>query len=138
MLTIQLDVVTAERLLFSKHVDGVVVPGDMGELTVLPHHAPLLTTLKSGELRVINGSEESHIAVSSGFMEVMGNKVTVLADTAERSGEINIERAEEAFKKAHEEMASATNDADLEKALASIRRSQARIKVARRRRKRAM
>ena len=137
MPTIQLDIVTAERLLFSELVDGVVVPGEVGELTILPRHAPLLSSLKSGELRVIIGAEEKYIAVSGGFMEVLGNKVTILADTAERSEEINIERAEEAFRIAQEEMGSATNDVDLQKALASLRRSRIRIKVARRKRAKA-
>lgn len=137
MPTIQLDIVTAERLLFSELVDGVVVPGEVGELTILPRHAPLLSSLKSGELRVIIGGEEKYIAVSGGFMEVLGNKVTILADTAERSEEINIERAEEAFRIAQEEMKSATTDVDLQKALASLRRSSIRIKVARRKRAKA-
>jgi F-type H+-transporting ATPase subunit epsilon len=134
MSTIQLDIVTAERLLFSELVDGVVVPGEIGELTVLPRHAPLLSSLKSGELRLIIGGEEKYIAISGGFMEVLGNKITVLADTAERSEEIDIERAEEAFKVAQEEMESAVSDVDLQKALASLRRSRIRIKVARRKR----
>ena len=70
MSTIQLDIVTAERLLFSELVDGVVVPGEIGELTVLPRHAPLLSSLKSGELRLIIGGEDKYIDISGGFMEV--------------------------------------------------------------------
>ncbi len=82
---------------------------------------------------MVKDGEESLIAVSGGFMEVLGNKVTILADTAERAEEIDIERTEEALRRAQEGAAAATSDADLARALASIRRSQARIKVAGRR-----
>ncbi len=131
----QFDIVTAERLVSSEEVEIVVAPGIDGELAILPHHAPLLTVLKPGEIRVVKDGEESFIAVSGGFMEVMANKVTILADTAEREDEIDIKRAEEALKQAEEGVASAASDVDLERALASIRRYQARIKVARRRRR---
>ena len=133
MATIRLEIVTAERLVHSEDVDIVVAPGIVGELTVLPHHAPLLTVLNPGEIRVVKGGEESYMAVSGGFMEVMGTKVTILADTAERVEEIDLQRAEEALKLAQERVSSAASDIDLEKALASIRRSQARMKVGRRR-----
>jgi F-type H+-transporting ATPase subunit epsilon len=132
---LQLDIVTAERLVTSEEVDVLVAPGEDGELAVLPHHAPLLTVLKPGEIRVLNDGEESDIAVSGGFMEVMPDKVTILADTAERADEIDEERAEAALKKAQERIDSAPADMDLERAVASLRRSQARLKVARRRRR---
>jgi F-type H+-transporting ATPase subunit epsilon len=128
-----LEIVTAERLVYSEEVDVLVAPGIDGELAILPRHAPLLTVLKPGEIRVVKGDEESYIAVSGGFMEVMANKVTLLADTAERAEEIDIERTEEALKRAQEGAAAATSGADLTRALASIQRSQARIKVAGRR-----
>ena len=135
MAKLQLDIVTAERLVTSEEVDVLVAPGMEGELAVLPHHAPLLTVLKPGEIRVLNDGEESDIAVSGGFMEVMPDKVTILADTAERADEIDEERAEAALKQAQERIASAPADMDLERAVASLRRSQARLKVARRRRR---
>lgn len=133
MATIRLEIVTAERLVHSEDVDTVVAPGIVGELAVLPHHAPLLTVLNPGEIRVVKDGEETFMAVSGGFMEVMGTKVTILADTAERVEEIDLQRAEEALQLAQEQVASAASDMDLERALASIRRSQARMKVARRR-----
>ena len=137
MATMRLEIATAERLVYSDEVSVLVAPGVVGELAVLPHHAPLLTTLRTGEVRVVKEGEESSIAVSGGFMEVMSNKVTILADTAEYSEEIDVERAEEALKRAQERVASAAGDEGLERELASMRRSQARIKVARRYRRRA-
>ena len=91
MAKLQLDIVTAERLVTSEEVDVLVAPGVDGELAILPHHAPLLTVLKPGEIRVLNDGEESDIVVSGGFMEVMPDKVTILADTAERADEIDEE-----------------------------------------------
>ena len=135
MAKMQLDIVTAERLVSSDQVDVLVAPGGAGELAALPRHAPLLTTLRPGEIRVVKDGEESYIAVSGGFLEVIGNKVTVLADTAERAEEIDIERSEEALRRAQERVAEAPAEADLERAMASIRKSQARLMVARRRRR---
>jgi len=136
--TFQLDIVSAERHVSSNQVDLLVAPGVEGEMAILPSHAPLLTVLKPGEIRVVKDGEDSFIAVSGGFMEVMPEKVTILADTAERLDEIDIERAEAALKAAQERIASAPVDMDLHRALASLRRSQARIKVARRRRNRPL
>ena len=136
MATLRLEVATAERLVYSEDVSVVVAPGIDGELAVLPRHAPLLTVLKPGQLRVVRQGEESLIAVSGGFMEVMANKVTILADTAEHSEEIDEKRAEQALKRARERVAGAGSQMDLEIAMASMRRSQARLTVARRRRRR--
>ena len=136
MATMRLEIVTAERVVYSDDVSVLVAPGVDGELGILPRHAPLLTVLKPGEIRVVKDGEESYMAVSGGFMEVLGNKVTILADTAEHAGEINVQRAEEALKRAEERVASRASDADLELALASVRRYQARLKVARRGRRR--
>ena len=112
-----------------------MAPGIDGELGILPHHASLLTVLQPGELRVVKDGQESYIAVSGGFLEVLGNKVIILADTAERAEEIDLERAQQAQTKAQEGVAARSLDVDLERALAALRRSQARIKVAQRRRR---
>ena len=136
MAPMRLEIVTAERVVYSEDVDILVAPGIDGELGILPGHAPLLTALQPGEIRVVKDSDESYIAVSSGFVEVLANKVTILADTAEYAEEIDIERAEEALKRAEERVSSRGADMDLEKAVASVRRSAARLKVARRRRPR--
>ena len=132
----RLEIVTAERVVYSEDVSVLVAPGEAGELGILPSHAPLLTTLAPGEMRVTKDGEETYMAVSGGFLEVIGNRVTILADTAEQADEIDIERAEVAMRRAEEQVASAASDMDLERALASMRRSQARLGVARRRRRR--
>ena len=135
MATLRLEIATAERLVYAEDVDVVVAPGIDGELAVLPSHAPLLTELKPGELRVVKGGEESLIALSGGFMEVMGDKVAILADAAEHSDEIDLDRAEAALAQAREEISSAQSSMDLERAMVSMRRSQARLRVAGRRRR---
>ena len=136
MAKLLFEIVTAERLVSSQEVDVVVAPGEAGELAVLPRHAPLLTSLRSGEIMVRNEGEESYIAVGGGFMEVMPWKVTILADTAERADEIDEQRAEEALRRAQEQVDVSSSDMDLGRALAAMRRSQARLRVARRRRSR--
>ena len=85
MATMRLEIVTAERIVYSEDVDILVAPGIDGELGILPRHAPLLTVLKPGEIRVVKDGEDSLMAVSGGFLEVLGNKVTILADTAPTS-----------------------------------------------------
>ncbi len=134
-MPLTLEIVTAERVVYSEEVDVLVAPGVVGELGILPSHAPLLTIMQPGEIRVDKGEEQTYIAVSGGFLEVIGNKATILADTAERAEEIDEARAEEAVKRAEERISSAASAQDLERALASVRRSQARLKVARRRRR---
>lgn len=134
-MALQLEIVTAERVVYSEEVDLLVAPGVEGELGVLPSHAPLLTIMQPGEIRVDKDGEQSFIVVSGGFLEIIGNKATILADTAEHAGEIDESRAEAAMKRAQERVTSAASDMDLERALASVRRSQARLKVSRRRRR---
>ena len=135
MAVMRLEIVTAERVVYSEDVNALVAPGAAGELGVLPGHAPLLTTLAPGEMKVTRDGEESFMAVTGGFLEVIANKVTVLADAAEYAEEIDEERAEAALERARERVASAVSDMDLERALASMRRSSARLGVARRRRR---
>ena len=136
MANLQLDIVTAERLMYSEEVQSVVAPGTSGELGILPSHAPLLTSLAPGELRVTKGGEQSAIVVSGGFLEVIGDHVTVLADTAEQADDIDVERAEAALKRAEERVAAADTQMDLARAVQAMRRSRARIAVAGRRRRR--
>ena len=136
MAPMKLEIITAERVVYSDDVDVVVAPGIEGELGILPHHAPLMTTLQPGELRVRKEGEEVFMAVSGGFLEIMANKVTILADAAERSEEIDEARVQEAVRRAEERLVNRTADMDLERAVASLRRSQARLKVVQRRRSR--
>jgi len=114
----------------------VVAPGIMGQLGILPHHAPLMTMLEPGELRIKKGGGEIPLAIGGGFLEVLQNRVTILADAAEYAGEIDIARAEEAKRRAQEQLKARLPGADLAGAEATLRRSLTRIKVAEKRRRR--
>lgn len=133
-MPMQLQIITAEREVFSGEVDALVAPGVAGQLGILPNHAPLMTTLEPGELLVRVGGDESYLALSGGYMEVLGNLVIVLADAAEDVDEIDEARAQEALARAQERIASRESDIELEQAVASLRRAQVRVTVARRRR----
>lgn len=136
MSGIRLDIVTAERVVFSEEVDVVVAPGIEGQLGILPHHAPLMTTLQPGELRVRQGGEEFSLAISGGFLEVRPDRIIVLADAAERAEEIDISRAEEAKRRAEERLKQPIPETDHARVEASLRRALARLEVVQRRRKR--
>ncbi len=134
MAPMNLNIVTAEREMFSGSVEYVTATGADGELTVLPSHAALMTTLAPGEMRFgSSDGDERSIIISGGFMEVLADNVTVLADAAERDDEIDEERAAEAVRRAQERIASHGDDLDMERALASLRRAQIRLRVSRRR-----
>ncbi len=137
MSSIKLDIVTAERVVYSDDVDAVVAPGIEGQLGILPHHAPLMTMLQPGELRVRKGGEELSLAISGGFLEVRPDRIIILADAAERAEEIDVARAEEAKRRAegrlHERRVPGIDEAQTE---ATLRRALVRLKVAEMRRKR--
>ena len=137
MAKIRLEIVTAERAVYSEDVDEVIAPGMDGELGILPHHAPLMTVLKPGMLTVKKDGDELNLAVSGGFMEVRPERIIILADTAEHAEEIDIARAEEARKRAEEaKVGAATAGAEAQMAAeAALARALARIKVAQRRRR---
>ena len=136
MVTMRLDVITAEQRIYSDDVEVLVAPGIDGELGILPHHAPLMTALQPGEILIRKDGQETYLAVTGGFLEVMGNQVTILADACERSDEIDEERAQAAMTQAQENLASRTSDLDLEQATAAVRRAETRLLVAKRRRTR--
>ena len=137
MAKIRLDIVTAERQVYSEDVDEVVAPGVEGQLGILPHHSPLMTMLAPGELLVKQDGAELNLAVSGGFMEVRPDRVIILADTAEKAEEIDLARAEEARKRAEQAKAEAPAGAEASLAAeAALQRALARLKVARRRRER--
>jgi F-type H+-transporting ATPase subunit epsilon len=131
-MTIKLEIVTAERVVFSGDVDLILAPGLEGELGILPHHAPLMTTLAPGELTARTSGEEYNLAISGGFIEVRPERVIVLADSAERAEEIDIARAEEAKKRAKEQLSHPVSSADTPQAEAALRRALARLEVANR------
>jgi F-type H+-transporting ATPase subunit epsilon len=136
LANIRFEIVTAEKVIYSDEVDVVIAPGIEGELAILPNHAPLLTMLQVGELRLRKDGEETAIFVSGGFLEVMHNRVTILADTAERAEEIDIERAEEAKRLAEERLRTRPADIDLAQAEASLKRAMMRLRIAERKKRR--
>ena len=133
-MPMRLEIVTAERILFEGEVDVVVVPGADGEIGVLPKHAALMTVLQPGELRYRTGDSEEQFVVTGGFVDVRGDRVSVLADAAEHIDEIDMARVEEAIARAQERIAEQRGDVDLERALGSLRRARVRLNVTRRRR----
>ena len=136
-MPLRLELVTAERLLMQEDADMVIAPAADGEVGILPHHAPFLTTLRPGELRIKRGGTEQALVVTGGFMEVLNDKVTILADAAERAEEIDVARAEEARRKAAEALASGAGGMDNAAAELAMRRAVVRLSVARRRRMRS-
>ena len=129
--------VTPESVIYSDEVDAVVVPGVEGQLGILPHHAPLMTMLQPGELKVRKGGEEIYVAIFGGFLEVRPDRVIVLADAAERAEEIDVGRAEEAKRRAEQQMTNRVlSEVEKARAEAALRRSLVQLKVAERRRKR--
>lgn len=136
MATLTVEIVTNERIVYSENdVDMVSAPGTGGVIGVLPHHAPLVTTLSAGELRVKKGGTEQSMVVFGGFMEVTPDKVIVLADVAEKVEEIDITRAEAARRRAEEAIArGGGGTVDLAQAEAHLQRAQVRLRVSERRR----
>jgi F-type H+-transporting ATPase subunit epsilon len=136
-MALNVDIVTAERVVYSEEgVDEVVVPGVEGELGVLTLHAPLLTMIQPGVMRIIKGGEEVEMAITGGFIEVRENRVTILADAAERAEEIDVVRAEEARRRAQRLLEERATEIDLARAEAALARALARIRAAERRRRR--
>ena len=140
MAKLRLEIVTAEREVFADDVDMVVAPGGEGEVGILPRHAPLLTTLQPGVLRLKKDGDETIMAVSGGFLQVFRDRVLVLADTAERAEEIEEGRAEEARERAAAALREGGREGVLqgEAARLALRRSMVRLQVARRRSRRTV
>ena len=135
MAAIKVDIVTAEQLVYSEDVDVVIVPGVDGEMAILPSHAPLMTMIKPGELRLKTGVEEILMAVTGGFLEVRPDRITILADAAERAEDIDISRAEAAKRRAEERLKGAVTEVDTARAEASLRRSLIRLQVVQKRKR---
>jgi F-type H+-transporting ATPase subunit epsilon len=129
-----LEIVTPERLAYSDTVDAVNLPGIEGELGVLPHHAPLVSMLGVGELRIRKGATEESFAIVGGFLQVRPDRVVVMAETADLASEINLEKAQEARREAERTLEGAPTDAvDLAVARAALQQALLRIRVAERR-----
>ena len=136
-MPLKVDIVSAERLVYSEEgVERLIVPGVEGELGVLTLHAPLLTMIQPGVLRIVKGDDEVEMAITGGFIEVRDNRVTILADAAERAEEIDSARAEEARRRAQRLLEEREADMDRARAEAGLARALARLKVVERRRQR--
>lgn len=135
-MPVHLDIITAERTVFQGEVDQINVPTKDGRIGVLPRHTNLLTVLDVGVLDVIQQGMHLEFALSGGFMEVLADRVTILADTVERADEIDEARAERARKRAEERLQAQQSERDMALAEAELRRAMVRLQVAQLKRKR--
>ena len=128
--SLTLEIVTPDRALVAEQVDEVEVPGSEGYFGVLPGHAPLLSSLHVGELWYRKGQEKHYLAIAFGFVEVLPEKVTVLAQIAERAEDIDARRAEQAKVRAEERISGPKTDLDFERARIAMMKSLIRLQVA--------
>jgi F-type H+-transporting ATPase subunit epsilon len=128
--SINLQIVTPDRLLVNEQVDEVEIPGSEGYFGVLPGHTPLLASLAVGEMWYRKGQEKTYLSLAFGFCEVLPERVTILATLAERADEIDVARAEEAKKRAEARLAQAARDIDYDRARLALQKSLARLEVA--------
>jgi len=127
---IQLQIVSADRALVNEQVDEVEIPGSEGYFGVLPGHTPLLALLGAGELWYRQGQEKHYLSIAFGFAEVQPDRVTILAQIAEKADEVDVARAEAALKRAQERLASPASDMDFERARVAMLKSLIRLQVA--------
>ena len=131
-MPLHLEIVTPEKRAFVGDVDEVIVPGSEGELGILPHHAPLISTLGQGVLRLKRGGQEEEFAIFGGFLQVRPDRVVVLAEMADMASEIDLARAERARHEAERALEGAIEPADLAEARAALQRALIRIRLAER------
>lgn len=127
---LKLEIVTPERPLVQETVDEVTLPGVEGELGILPGHTPLLTVLKVGVLSYRRGEERSYVAIAHGFAEALADRVTVLAQMAERAEEIDVPKARAAQERAEQRLAAGGPQTDAEAAREALAKAQTRLLVA--------
>ncbi len=136
-MPLRLEVITPERVVYTDDVDMVIAPATDGYVGILPHHAPLLTTLGPGEFRVKKGGVEEVLAVFGGFMDVRGDRVVVLTEDAEHAEDIDAQQAQVARDRAQQALqAGPMSAAEEARARASLQRALVRIRVSERRRRR--
>jgi F-type H+-transporting ATPase subunit epsilon len=128
--TFQLEIVTPEKKVVDTAAVEAQIPGKNGYLGILPGHAPLITELSVGEITYRTDSTEHVLAVAWGFAEVLPDKVTILAETAERPSEINADRARQAKERAEQRLTSSNTEVDVDRALDSLHRAETRLDVA--------
>ena len=133
-MPLHLQIVTPEKKAFEGDVDEVIVPGSEGELGILPHHAPLISLLGQGVLRLKQGGQEQEFAIFGGFLQVRPDRVVVLAETADMGSEIDLERAQRARREAEKMLQGGlAEEIDLSLARAALQRALIRIRIAERR-----
>jgi F-type H+-transporting ATPase subunit epsilon len=128
--TLQLEIVTPEKVVVRDTAEEMQIPGKSGYLGVLPGHAPLITELAVGEISYRRGGDTHRLAVAWGFAEVLPDRVTILAETAEKASDIDVQRAEAAKRKAEQALASGTPDLDYAAEENALKRAEVRIEVA--------
>jgi F-type H+-transporting ATPase subunit epsilon len=128
--TFKLEIVTPEKRVVDTAAEEMQIPGKNGYLGILPGHAPLITELAVGEITFRENSNEQRLAVAWGFAEVLPNKVTILAETAERPSEIDVERARKSKERAEQLLSSGDATVDVERALDALHRADTRLEVA--------
>ena len=128
--TIQLDVVTPQELVFSDKIHKLEGPAIDGLIGILPKHAPLVTAMKIGVVRITKGDEETQIAISDGFMEVQPDRINLVVRTAETPDQIDVERAKKAKERAEEKLEKDTEKVDFARAEAAYERAVSRLKAA--------
>jgi|ERR1700722_16598517 len=128
--TFQLEIVTPEKKVVDTAATEVQIPGKNGYLGVLPGHAPLITELAIGEVTFHTGAEEQRLAVAWGFAEVLPDKVTILAESAERPSEIDVERAHKSKERAEQRLTSGDTNVDVERSLDALHKAETRLEVA--------
>ena len=126
----KLEIVTPEKKVVDTSAEEVQIPGKNGYLGVLPGHAPLITELAIGHITYRAGAEEQKLAVAGGFAEVLPDKVTILADTAEHPSEIDVDRARKAKERAEQHLTSGDPNVDVDRALAAEKKAETRLEVA--------
>ena len=133
MATLKLEIVTPESKVYSEDVDMVTLPGVEGEMGIFPMHVPLMTQLSAGEVSVLKGGQEFFLAVGDGFVEITGERVSILTDMAIKAENIDESRAEEARKRAEARLAEKLDDSEVASVNAALAHSLAQLKVKRRR-----
>ena len=128
--TFQLEIVTPEKMVVRVTAEEIQIPGKNGYIGVLPGHAPLITELGAGEINYRAEGQSHRFSVAWGFAEVLPNRVTVLAETVERSDEIDVSRAQQSLERAEESLKSAQTEEEVTEASGKVRQAQARIEVA--------
>jgi F-type H+-transporting ATPase subunit epsilon len=137
-MNLLLEIITPEKVVYSDEVNEIIVQTVNGEIAILPHHVNLLTQISPGEMIVKKGNNLQHLAVTGGFLEVMDNKVSILAEYAIKAQDIEVEKAMEAKKRAEKVMKEKSTDNEVKVAQAEIMKAILELKVATRHKKRPL